>query len=164
VQVPAPNIDPLRCKLNLPTEIITGGLLSALQLETIIYASLRHSLFLENGERSGFLLGDGAGIGKGRQIAGLIYENYLRGRTKAMWVSASADLAVRSPRQTRHKATGVVCCFGVIGFGSSAAHSLLVIHPTNKQVYIFAFVLATLNTAAQLISHFRRFLNTPPNV
>lgn len=29
--------------------------------------------------------GDGAGVGKGRTIAGLIYENYLLGRRKSLW-------------------------------------------------------------------------------
>ena len=29
--------------------------------------------------------GDGAGVGKGRTIAGLLYENYLLGRRKSLW-------------------------------------------------------------------------------
>jgi len=29
--------------------------------------------------------GDGAGVGKGRTIAGIIYENYLRGRKRSLW-------------------------------------------------------------------------------
>lgn len=32
------------------------------------------------------------GVGKGRQIAGLMFENYLKGRVKALWVSISKDL------------------------------------------------------------------------
>lgn len=39
-------------------------------------------------------LGDGTGIGKGRQIAGVIQENNLRGRQRALWVSSSAELDV----------------------------------------------------------------------
>lgn len=39
-----------------------------------------------------FFLGDGAGVGKGRTLAGVIYENFLRGRKKAIWVSVSNDL------------------------------------------------------------------------
>ncbi len=31
-------------------------------------------------------------MGKGRQIAGTIIQNYLLGRRKAVWFSASADL------------------------------------------------------------------------
>lgn len=38
--------------------------------------------------------GDGTGIGKGRQIAGLIQENCLKGRKRALWISSSADLNV----------------------------------------------------------------------
>lgn len=32
-----------------------------------------------------FSTGDGAGVGKGRTIAGLIFENYLLGRKRAVW-------------------------------------------------------------------------------
>ena len=38
------------------------------------------------------LTGDGAGVGKGRTIAGIIYENYLLGRKRALWLSVSNDL------------------------------------------------------------------------
>ena len=52
--------------------------LSALQLESIVYASQQHEQFLPDGNRAGFLIGDGAGVGKGRTIAGIIFENYLK--------------------------------------------------------------------------------------
>lgn len=42
--------------------------------------------------------GDGAGVGKGRTIAGIIYENYLRGRKKAIWISVSNDLKYDAER------------------------------------------------------------------
>lgn len=47
-----------------------------------------------------FLLsaGDGAGVGKGRTIAGIIYENYLKGRKKALWISVSNDLKYDAER------------------------------------------------------------------
>ena len=32
-----------------------------------------------------WLTGDGAGVGKGRTIAGIIYENYLHGRKRSLW-------------------------------------------------------------------------------
>lgn len=38
-----------------------------------------------------YLIGDGTGMGKGRKIAGLILENCLRGRKKAIWVSSSMN-------------------------------------------------------------------------
>jgi hypothetical protein len=48
------------------------------------------------GSRPGFFLGDGAGVGKGRQIAALVKDYWLsRSSSKArriLWVSVSADL------------------------------------------------------------------------
>ena len=41
---------------------------------------------------SGFFIGDGAGVGKGRQIAGVILDNYARGRRRAIWISTSTVL------------------------------------------------------------------------
>ena len=73
-------------------QVITEGLLSQAQLETIAYASQAHDRLLPNGHRKGFFLGDGAGVGKGRQLAGLIKENWLQGRTKHIWLSSSVDL------------------------------------------------------------------------
>ena len=43
-------------------------------------ACARHEHFLPNGQRAGFFLGDGPGVGKGRQIAALVTENLLRKR------------------------------------------------------------------------------------
>ncbi|XP_034237026.1 protein strawberry notch isoform X2 [Thrips palmi] len=88
-------------KLSLPDETVKSGSLSALQLEAIVYASQQHEHFLPDGNRAGFLVGDGAGVGKGRTIAGLIYENYLKGRTKAIWVSVSNDLKYDSERDLK---------------------------------------------------------------
>ena len=49
--------------------------------------------------RKGFYLGDGAGVGKGRQVAGLLLENVkARGLTKHVWISASADLIIDAKR------------------------------------------------------------------
>ena len=61
---------------------------------------------LPSGERAGFFLGDGVGLGKGRQLAGLIYESWLRGRTRHLWVSVSADLAVDAERDLRDIGAG----------------------------------------------------------
>ena len=65
--------------------MIDSGELSALQLESITYACQRHEVIFESGERAGYLVGDGAGVGKGRTIAGIIYENFLCGRKRALW-------------------------------------------------------------------------------
>lgn len=43
----------------LPDSVLRGGL-SALQLEAVIYACMRHETFLaDSGQRAGFFLGDG---------------------------------------------------------------------------------------------------------
>ncbi|KAB1255473.1 Protein strawberry notch-like protein 1 [Camelus dromedarius] len=72
-------------KTSISEETIDNGWLSALQLEAITYAAQQHETFLPNGDRAGFLIGDGAGVGKGRTIAGIIYENYLLSRKRALW-------------------------------------------------------------------------------
>ena len=59
--------------------------LSNLQLEGILYASQKHLTFHKNGERAGFFLGDGTGVGKGRQMAAIILDNLARGRNKHVW-------------------------------------------------------------------------------
>ncbi|XP_046980901.1 protein strawberry notch isoform X1 [Schistocerca americana] len=87
--------------VSLPDETIRSGALSALQLEAITYASQQHEHFLPDGTRAGFLIGDGAGVGKGRTIAGIIFENYLKGRKRAIWVSVSNDLKYDAERDLR---------------------------------------------------------------
>ncbi|XP_014237071.1 protein strawberry notch-like isoform X1 [Trichogramma pretiosum] len=75
--------------------------LSSLQLESITYASQQHEHLLPDQSRAGFFIGDGAGVGKGRTIAGIIYENYLKGRKKAIWVSVSNDLRYDAERDLK---------------------------------------------------------------
>ncbi|ETE63900.1 Protein strawberry notch-like 2, partial [Ophiophagus hannah] len=96
--VPPPDVTYV---LSLPESIAENGLLSALQLEAIIYACQEHENLLPNGQRAGFLIGDGAGVGKGRTIAGIIYENYLKGRKKALWFSVSNDLKYDAERDLK---------------------------------------------------------------
>ncbi|MCC5625985.1 strawberry notch family protein, partial [Nostoc sp. CHAB 5715] len=42
--------------------------------------------------RRGWFLGDSTGSGKGRQVAGIILDNWCQGRRKAIWVSKSSAL------------------------------------------------------------------------
>ena len=42
--------------------------------------------------RRGWMLGDGTGCGKGRQVAGIILDRWLRGNRRALWLSASDKL------------------------------------------------------------------------
>jgi hypothetical protein len=85
--------------------------LSAPQLETVVYSCQRHEEFDISGVRKGcrhllfsvssslgFFLGDGAGVGKGRQLAGIILENWLHGRMKHVWFSVSSDLRLDARR------------------------------------------------------------------
>jgi predicted RNA methylase len=98
----------------LPAAIVTDGVLSDAQLETVIYAGEAHGDYIagawtvdETGDlvsaapddapdairfRRGFMLGDGTGAGKGRQSAGIILDNWLQGRRKAVWISKSDKL------------------------------------------------------------------------
>ncbi|MBD2246547.1 strawberry notch-like NTP hydrolase domain-containing protein [Nostoc sp. FACHB-888] len=109
VSPPAPTYKP-----HLPSNIITQGLLSEAQLESVIYAGQAHCEFLfgsyivddswdnvtiaANSEenavkfRRGWFLGDGTGAGKGRQCAGIILDNWCQGRRKAIWISKSSAL------------------------------------------------------------------------
>ena len=56
--------------------------------------------------RCGFLLGDSAGMGKGRTLAGFVVENISRGRKKHVWVSVSADLYEDAKRDLRDLGLG----------------------------------------------------------
>lgn len=85
-------------ELSIPMDTINSGSLSALQLEAITYTCQQHDHLLPDGSRAGFLIGDGAGVGKGRTIAGLIFENFVKGRKKAIWVSVSNDLKFDAER------------------------------------------------------------------
>jgi P-loop containing NTP hydrolase pore-1 len=50
------------------------------------------------GKRAGFFLGDGAGVGKGRQIAALIKDYWAQGGRRILWISVSNDLRFDAKR------------------------------------------------------------------
>lgn len=82
---------------HLPKRVIEEGLLSLAQIEPIVYAGQAHSKMLPAAEgdtpkRRGFFIGDGTGVGKGREVAGIILDNWEQGRTKAVWVSEKKTL------------------------------------------------------------------------
>jgi len=87
VEPPSPSYSP-----SLPPRVVRQGLLSIAQLESIIYAGQAHSELLPNGSRKGFFIGDGTGVGKGREISGIILDNLMQGRKKAVWVSFNEGL------------------------------------------------------------------------
>jgi predicted RNA methylase len=99
---------------HLPLSLVVDGVLSDAQLESIVYAGEAHSEFLagswtvdatfdvvaaarddaENAVRFRrcWFLGDGTGAGKGRQVAGILLDNWLKGRRRAIWISKSDKL------------------------------------------------------------------------
>ncbi|MCA1534756.1 strawberry notch family protein [Bradyrhizobium sp. NBAIM03] len=99
---------------HLPSSLVADGVLSDAQVESIIYAGEALSEFLagswtvdatfdvvaaarddaENAVRfrRGWFLGDGTGAGKGRQVAGILLDNWLNGRRRAVWISKSDKL------------------------------------------------------------------------
>ena len=98
----------------LPAKIADQALVSDAQMETVIYAGEAHAQVLPGswilGEaphqvilvkddhpgavafRKGFFLGDGTGCGKGREIAGVIADNFAQGRQRAVWLSKNDAL------------------------------------------------------------------------
>ena len=94
----------------LPTQVVDSKVLSNAQLETLIYAGdaferdipglfkpVEEGLSLTPDEegrpyRTGFFLGDGTGAGKGRQVAAIILDQWLRGRRKHIWISKTETL------------------------------------------------------------------------
>lgn len=78
---------------NIPKELISSGALSNVQLTNIVYAGQAHSQMIPNqNKRKGYFIGDGTGVGKGRQLAGIILDNFRQGRTKAVWISKGQNL------------------------------------------------------------------------
>ena len=133
----ATDLPDVHYRLSLPERLIRKGLLSAPQLETVCYCSQVQEEWLPlqttapdvttaakssykskaaasstapTQMRKGFFLGDGAGVGKGRQLAGIIYENWLKGRRKHLWFSASADLHLDARRDLSDIGADEIVC------------------------------------------------------
>ena len=94
----------------LPAGLVSKGILSAAQVETLIYAASAHARDVpgrfvpedrgcalaphEDGTayRQGYFLGDGTGAGKGRQVASVILDRWVRGERRHIWVSKNETL------------------------------------------------------------------------
>jgi hypothetical protein len=105
VALPPPSYTP-----RLPAKIIRDHVLSRAQLETLVHALNATSSDLpgryrmperglelvpdaEGGiYRRGFFLGDGTGAGKGRQLASILMDQWLRSNRRHLWVSESNAL------------------------------------------------------------------------
>jgi type IV secretory pathway VirB10-like protein len=114
---------------HLPANVVADGILSDAQIESVIYAGEAHSEFLagswtvdatfdvvaaardkaENAVRfrRGWFLGDGTGAGKGRQVAGILLDNWLKGRRRAVWISKSDKLIEDAQRVPAALITGI---------------------------------------------------------
>jgi len=90
----------VKYKHHLPSEVITEGRASDIQMEAVIYAGQAHSTVMANKERAGFWIGDGTGLGKGREIYAIIYDNYMQGRKKAVHISVTHQLVVDAQRDS----------------------------------------------------------------
>lgn len=76
----------------IPSEIVRSGKISDAQLEAVIRAGHNHNQKLLDGKRKGFFIGDGTGVGKGREISAIFWDNFLQGRKKGVWVTINSDL------------------------------------------------------------------------
>jgi hypothetical protein len=94
----------------LPSGLVARGALSEAQLETLIYAgsaferdlpglfrTAQEGCELASDEagmlyRCGYFLGDGTGAGKGRQVAAIILDQWLRGNGRHIWLSKNETL------------------------------------------------------------------------
>ncbi len=88
-------------KPTLPEEVIQEGRLSDVQLEAITYAGQRHQTKLPNGQTAGFWIGDGTGVGKGRTASGIILDNLMKGKKRALWLSIGQQLSVDAERDLK---------------------------------------------------------------
>jgi len=105
ITAPIPTQVPL-----LPSGVIAKGLLSSAQAETLIYAANAHARDLPgrfspedkgcilkpsaegHAYRMGYFLGDGTGAGKGRQVASVILDRWVRGEKRHIWISKNEAL------------------------------------------------------------------------
>jgi hypothetical protein len=132
VEPPNPTYTP-----NLPKKIIESGDLSIAQLEAVVYAGQAHQQILpgEKGYRKGFLIGDGTGVGKGREIAAIILDNMRQGRKKALWISKNNDLAKDAQRD-----------YGDVGGNAESIFSLSSIKPGQEIEQEDGILFTTYNT------------------
>ena len=81
--------------------------LSPLQLEGVLLSIQKHRRIHHASDsggqsvRAGFFLGDGAGIGKGRQISAMLRDGFCRGRKRHVWLSVSRELIKDAQRDLK---------------------------------------------------------------
>ncbi len=77
---------------SIPQTLIDAGVISDVQLEQVVYAGQAFEKILPNGQRMGYFVGDGTGVGKTRIIGAIALDNKNRGRRKMVWVSVKKEL------------------------------------------------------------------------
>jgi len=96
VPLPKPSATAMAAVEKTLGPLITKGLLSDAQAEAITYAVNAHEQMLPPVEgtsyRRGFMDGDGTGVGKGREISGLIMHHWKQGQKKHLWISEKSEL------------------------------------------------------------------------
>ena len=85
---------PLTYSPHIPEDVVENGALSDAQLEVVAYAGQSFTHKNANGERRGYYIGDGTGVGKGREISGIIMDTMSQGfgNGKAIWISDKHEL------------------------------------------------------------------------
>ncbi|WP_372393847.1 strawberry notch-like NTP hydrolase domain-containing protein (plasmid) [Azospirillum sp. HJ39] len=89
---------------HFPENVILDGKLSFAQVEAVVYAGQAHRELLparaeEPAFRAGFAIGDGTGVGKGRECAGIIFDNWCQGRIKALWITKNDSTLLDAARR-----------------------------------------------------------------
>ncbi|MFH1740445.1 MAG: bifunctional class I SAM-dependent methyltransferase/DEAD/DEAH box helicase, partial [bacterium] len=116
---PVPSYTP-----SIPEKAIKKGNISDIQIEAVVYAGQVHEQQTNGGAwytpdgkpiddtgtkpdkavfrnfRRGFFIGDGTGVGKGREIAAILWDNWNKGRKKAIWISEKKSLFKDAQRDT----------------------------------------------------------------
>lgn len=87
VPLPKPAYTP-----NIPEKAIKNGNISLAQIEAAIYAGQAFNTFSDDGRRNGFFIGDGTGVGKGREIATVFWDHWNKGLKKGVWISQTDTL------------------------------------------------------------------------
>ncbi|MHC5596310.1 MAG: strawberry notch family protein [Nostoc sp.] len=89
VQAPS-QFSPLLPARTAPLLLLTGSYLVDDSLDNVTVAANNEQNAVRF--RRGWFLGDSTGSGKGRQVAGIVLDNWCQGRRKAIWVSKSSAL------------------------------------------------------------------------
>ena len=117
-------------------------MLSGLQLESIVYACQRHQQQLPDQSRAGFFIGDGAGVGKGRTIAGASCCSLDQPSVLPALAFATSALAVKQTSTGKARTVaGASCCslnppsvLPAIAFATSAPAVMETIRSTRLRV------------------------------